>query len=238
MLAGRREQGLELALLQRDVYELPAPCLLAREQRERDAERGFRRRVIVGGRHAAAHRRTIRIPRERGVPAHRHRDQVVAPVARVGTGLAERRNRTVHELRVRLPKRLITETARSQLPGSEGLEYHIGRLDQRAVELASALRREVQRDAAFARVEREPEQASLRVRDAAQKGAPASGRVAAGWLALAHVGAHVSQDLAGQNAARIGQVDDAHALKRAGHSTPPRPRTRAGRLPRSLPDAC
>src|SRR5213595_2303755 len=75
---------------------------------------------------------------------------------------------------------------------------------------------EVYRQAALGGVHGEPEERTLGVGDAAPEGRAAARRVARTRLDLHHVGAEVAEELAGEEAGLVRQVEHADAVEVAG----------------------
>ena len=99
ILTRRGDERRELALVHRDVDELPAPAALARVERHRDARRRLGPRGVVGGRQRAAHRRAVGVAGERRVAAHRDEHEVVRAEAGPGPRAAEGRERAPDQAR-------------------------------------------------------------------------------------------------------------------------------------------
>ena len=161
------EQRTELALVQRHVDELAALRCLARVQGHQHAEHRFGCGVVVRGRQRAAQRRAIGIPRQRRVAPHRHHHQIARAERRVRSRLPERRDRAAHQTRVLALQRVPAEPPLFERARCEGVEQHVGLVQQALQQGAPRGRLGVERDAALAGVEREPREAALGIAYAA-----------------------------------------------------------------------
>src|SRR5262249_14595009 len=109
----------------------------------------------------------------------------------------------VNEARIPPPELLPADGAHRRR-----VEHHIRALGEREEELPSARPRHVERDPALRRVEREPKEGAVRVRDPAAKGRAPPRGVAARRLHLDHVRADVAEELPGEEARLAGEVED------------------------------
>ena len=108
-------------------------------------------------------------------------------------------------------ERFPAEAARLQAARRLALEEHVGPLGERQQQLAAARPVDGQRDAALRGVEREPEERAVGIGRPAPEGRPPARRVALRRLDLHDVGAEVAEDLAGEEAGLVREVEDADA---------------------------
>ena len=132
----------------------------------------------------------------------------------VGPVLAERADRDVHEIGPRLAKRREAELARVHRAGARVLDHEVGARDEREEVRAAARAVEIQRDAAFAAVERVQAQARERGRHTGHERFGAARVAAVRRLHLDHVGAEPGQHHRAERGASVGEVE--HAVGREG----------------------
>src|SRR5207253_4273218 len=212
VLEGARHRGLEAHV---DVLSATRP--LAGKERAEDADGREDAGLVIGLQAEGAERRAGVVAVHEEHAARRLGDGVRgAPVA-VGTTLAERRDRRDDEPRVRGAERLRPAAEGGQPAGRLALDEHV-RIGGEAAQQGGAGRpRDVERDAALARVVEPEEEAPLGVREPLPEGRDGAQRAAARRLDEHDVGAEVGQQLAGERALLVGEVEDAETGERARH---------------------
>jgi hypothetical protein len=189
---------------------LPAPgahAIVVREQR------AFRTGVQVALRHRDAQRCAVGVAVQAQRAARGLQDEVAVRPVRLGTALAERRDRHVHQRRIHRRQVGVAEAARRHHARGRRLDEEVGaaREAEQLVTVRAVV--EVEHDAALAAREGPPVQRALRVLDVAGERPDATGTRAAGRLDVDHVGAEVAQDLAAEDSAVVGEVEDTARLQ-------------------------
>ena len=119
------------------------------------------------------------------------------------------------------------EPVASRRGGSEVLDQHVGAVAELEETVPAVGVVQVERDAALVRVAIQERQRAVGRRCVAGERGPQATRIAGRRLDLEHVGAEVGQHAAGERAAQVGQLDDAHVGQRAraslGHPIRARP---------------
>ena len=103
----------------------------------------------------------------------------------------------------------IADAPRAHVARCRRLQDRVRRTCETVEEVSSDVGADVEGDAALAGVEGQPRQAVLAIYRVVKKGSPRSSRLTPRWLDLDDVGAHVSENLAGEKTGFVGEVEDA-----------------------------
>ena len=128
---------------------MPAPGLLAGEQRHQDAERAIDAGGQVGDGDADAHRPLPRLARDRHEAAHSLRDLIEAGPLLVGTVLPEAGDAGIDEARIEGGEALVIDAEPVLHVRPEILDQHVGLLDEALEHGAPFGRLQVQGEAAL-----------------------------------------------------------------------------------------
>jgi hypothetical protein len=197
-----------------------APAGAAGQDGAHDRHGGVQRGDVLALIAAGPERLALRMTRQRGQAARGIDGQVPPRAIPVGTRLAERRHRGHDQARVGGPERAGVEPARRRLGRGQVVQEHVRARGQLPQDLATAIARDVQGDAAAVGVVVKEEQALLRVHLVAREGAHVPPRVAgARRLDEDDLGAVLAEQAATVRAAQLA--------REVQH---PQPRQRSSRL--------
>src|SRR5262245_57497196 len=218
VIAQAHTDQIDHRVLHRHLDLLALPGSVSLHERGEDADQAVHAGARVADRGPEVGGRSVGGAGHAHGPAHRLGDGLIALVVAIGARRAEALDAGEHQPRIQLAQHRPAEAETLDDAGTEVLQQHVGRLQQRSEDFLAPLGLEVKREAALVGVEREIEQAvgvGAVLEDVARRVALVR------LLDLDHVGAQPGQHLAARRPGLIvREIHDPNALQRLTHGVP------------------